>query len=318
MIERPNPEELLAGPLGQWLAEQDGARARARERASWWVTAGIIGACLVAAVVILFSHGGIGLALQLGFFTGIGGFGIGELIKRPVVNQIKTGINGAIARALGLQYSLSLQPGAAFKQAVAFELVPGHDDADFEDLWWGELGAQSFTLHEAKLTEQRGSGKNRRTVTVFEGTLMQIGFARKFIGTTLIEKNNQRRKFLFGGEKDSITLNGVTLNRIDMVDPAFEDRFTIWSDDGVEARYLVHPEYVERLTAVESAFAGENLRALFCDGTLLVVLETGNMFESGSLDSGEDRQRLTQAITQFSSMADLASRLNERPRAGFN
>ena len=134
MIERPDPDELMAGPLGQWLAEQSGARDRARERAAWWVKAGIGAACLVAIVVIM-SGGQIALALQLGFFTGLGGFGIGELIKRPVVNQIKEGINGAIARALGLQYSLTLEPGAAFNQAMAFERLPSHDNASFEDLW---------------------------------------------------------------------------------------------------------------------------------------------------------------------------------------
>ena len=99
---------------------------------------------------------------------------------------------------------------------------------------------------------------------------------------------------------------------------ADEDMFSIWSSDGVEARYLVHPEYVERLVAVEQAYAGQNIRALFHGGELLIVLESGDMFESGSLDATDDRALLDRTIHQFATLADLAARLNERPRAGFN
>ena len=145
-----------------------------------------------------------------------------------------------------------------------------------------------------------------------------IGFARRFNGATLIEKDKQRRNFLFGSEKESITVSGLRLDRVDMVDPAFEERFTVWSNDQVEARYLVHPEYVERLTALETAFGGDNMRALFKDGSLLVVLENGNQFESGSLDSADDRDRVATSIAQFGALAELATRLNEKPRAGFS
>jgi hypothetical protein len=177
------------------------------------------------------------------------------------------------------------------------------------------VGGRPFTLHEAHLTERQGSGNSRRNVTVFEGQIMAIGFARGFHGTTLIEKDGKRRKFLIGSEKEECRIGGVTLARADMVDPRFEDRFTIWTSDQTEARYLVHPEYVERLLAVEEAFAGQNIRALFHEGELLIALQTGDLFESGSLDAGDDRILLQKAIVQFGALADLAVQLNERERA---
>jgi hypothetical protein len=42
------------------------------------------------------------------------------------------------------------------------------------------------------------------------------------------------------------------------------------------------------------------------------------MFESGSLDAGDDRALLERTITQFTALAELAARLNERERASFN
>ena len=94
--------------------------------------------------------------------------------------------------------------------------------------------------------------------------------------------------------------------------------FTVWSNDQVEARYLVHPEYMERLVAIEQAFSGDNIRALFREGELLIVMESGNMFESGSLDAEDDRHLLERTIAQFGALADLAARLNERARPGLN
>ena len=236
-----------------------------------------------------------------------------------MLTKLKSGINGAIAKALELEYSASVTPGKTFERAKAFELVPGFDDDSYEDLWWGLLGTQPFTLHEAKLTEERGSGKSRRTVTVFAGSIISLGFNRQFIGTTLIERKSEHRSwFGLGGVKDRIELNGIALSKVDMVDPRFEEAFAVWSDDGVEARYLVHPDYAERLTAVEQAYAGKNIRALFSEGELLIVLESGDLFESGSLDAGDDRALLARTIDQFTALTELATKLNERPRAGFN
>lgn len=316
MIVKPDADALMAGPLGEWLAAQNAARDAVRARVSRIRKLALIGAAAVSALVMLLSKGDFGLGLQLAFFVGAGGFGWAEYTKRPLLDALKGGINGAIARALGLDYSVECTPGQTFERAKAFQMVPGYDNASFQDLWWGVVGTSPFTLHEARLTEQRGSGKNRRTVTVFEGSVLSLGFNRGFTGTTLIEPHGQRSRF-FGGEHEEVDVAGVALSRVDLVDPRFEERFTVWSNDQVEARYLVHPEYVERLLGVEQAFAGQDIRALFHEGDLLITLKTGNLFESGSLDAGQDRALLERSIAQFTALADLAARLNERVRAGF-
>lgn len=64
----------------------------------------------------------------------------------------------------------------------------------------------------------------------------------------------------------------------------------------------------------EQAFAGEKIRALFKGGDLMIVLESGNLFEIGSLDATDDRRLVEQSITQLTTISDLAVRLNERAR----
>lgn len=319
MTSPPRAEALLAGPLGAWLADQSSLRAATREKAQRrFVLA--IGAAAALAFVIVLSGGSVVTALQLGFFVGAGGFVWCEWTKRPVIGRIKAGINARIADSLGLAYSPTVEDSFHFDRATRFALLPAHDKRVLEDQWTGEVGGRPFRLHEATLTEQRGSGKNRRTVTVFQGVIMAIGFARPFTGTTLIERDGRHDGALggllglLGREKLEITVANLQLSRLDTVDPAFDDRFDAWTDDQVEGHYLVNPAYVERLIAVESAFAARNLRALFREGELLLVFETTNLFESGSLESGDDRRLVEQAIAQFEAMAELATRLNERAR----
>ena len=318
MIVRPDPDALMAGELGQWLASQGEARDEAKRVARKRLRMGLAAAAGVFLVALLLSGGDLGDAMWFGGAAAAGAFAWSEMAKRQVVEKIKGGINDAIARALEMEYSAAAEPGEEFARARQFQLLPGYDNRSCEDLWRGAVGDRTFQLYEAHLTEERNSGKNRRTVTTFRGSIICIGFARRFQGITLVERERTRRSwFGLGADKTEIRFGGIALQRCDMVDPKFEAEFTVWSNDPVEARYLVHPEYVERLIAVEQAYAGQNIRALFDGGTLMLVLESGNLFESGSIEASDDRRLLEQAIAQFGSLADLAAQLNERSRGNY-
>jgi len=317
MIARPDIEALIAGPLGQWLDEQTLVREKARElsHSRWWKAAMIGGPLLLFLWILTpawFQFNGF-----VTMAVGAAGFAWGQMPRSKAIKDVKVGINQAIARALELDYQLEVEPGSGFEISRRYELVPGYDRSRFEDLWHGDIAGRSFSLHEAHLKERRGSGKNRRYVTVFRGAILTIGFTRRFHGTTLIEREGRHRKLLgLGGRKDSVKFDGHQLDYVDLVHPDFEDAFDVFSDDQVEARYIVHPEYVERLIAVQKAFTGKDIRALFSKGELVIVVETENMFESGSLNAADDRSRIQRTVEQFASLADLAMTLNE-PERGF-
>ena len=314
MIVRPNPDALMAGGLAQWLAAQDESRAQARKLVRQRRILAVLGALAVAAIVFLFERDPIS-PLQFAGGALFGGLAWAQAAKRPVTDKLKGGINGAIARALEMEFSLLALPGPEFQRIKRFRMVRSYDRSEFQDCWSGEIGDRSFRLYEAHLEDRQGSGKNQRWVTVFRGSVINVAFAREFLGTTLIERERSRRSwFGLGAEKEELEFDGSVLQRCAMVDPRFEDEFTVWSTDPVEGRYLVHPEYIERLIAVEQAFAGKEVRALFCGGDLTILVETGDLFESGSLEADQDRMLLERTIEQFGSLAELAARLNERPR----
>ena len=309
MIEYPDADRLMAGELGAWLEGQ--AQVRADAVAQSWDRVWKAGMVLLPLAAFFFILVPIEFTpkLWLSGFAFAGAWGWSQIPKQKAKKQVKTGINEAIAGALGLTYCHDCEATDAFEIAREYRLLPKHQKRNFEDLWQGETAGHDFTLHEAHLQERRGSGKNRRWVTVFRGAIVSVSFERPFHGTTLLAKDGQFRK-LFGGAKDSVKLDGQILQLADMVSPEFEDRFDVYTTDQTEARWLINPEYIERLLNLERLFQGKGSAVVFTGGNMVLALEGGNLFESGSLNPQADRAMVAQTIRQFAGIADLALTMN--------
>ncbi|WP_430386224.1 DUF3137 domain-containing protein [Blastomonas fulva] len=309
MITVPDVDTLMAGDLGTWLAGQDQARKDAKSQAAkWWIAGAVIGLPFLLGLTIEGFLGQVFALVGMGIMAICAGKG--AMIRQAVVTSLKTQMNTTLARTLGISYSAAASFGEEFELASRFDLLPSYTRKTCQDLWQGDLGGTRFNLYEATLIERRGSGKNARDVTVFSGVILKMHFARDFHGVTLIERQRMRLA-LFG---DSQTKDGIRLERVKMVDPRFEKAFDVYGSDAVEARYLVHPAYCERLIALEDKFEGKKLKALFHKGDVIVTMESDDLFESGSLDPRRDRELLARTIEQFRAMADMITSLNERPR----
>lgn len=317
MVAIPDIDQLMAGSLGQFLEAQRGARVEAKARA-WdrgWKAAMVAGPLMVLGLILIPFD--LVLKLWVCGFACIGIFGWATSPIREAKKRVKIGINDAIAGALGLTYSHDGEEGREFGLAKQFRLLPSHSRSSVEDFWSGDLEGHDFLLHEAHLEEERGSGKNRRWVTVFRGAIIRIASGKQFHGTTLVQRAGKNKSwFGLGGRKDSVKFDGHQLDAVDMVHPAFGDTFEVWSDDQVEARYLVDPLYVERLLAMEAAFDGKDVCSLFVEGDIIVAVRGGNMFESGTMDPDMDRLMVETSAAQFASMGRLAKQVNRQ--LGFN
>lgn len=187
-------------------------------------------------------------------------------------------------------------PTPAFDVLKSAKLLPTYDDRKFEDLIEGERAGARFSLVECKLTEQQGSGKNRRTVTKFQGLQFHIEYPERFLGRTLIARQGWWKGF-FGDN---------SLDKVDMVSKELEDAFTIYSNDQVEARALLTPDRMERLIALERHFSGGKLRGLFEGDHLTLALEAKDQFEAGSIwKSLVDSGRYVTALEEMGSVCDV-------------
>jgi hypothetical protein len=312
-LEFPTAAALMSGPLGGWLSEQATMREDAKRQSSQRLRlamAILIPACV--ALIVFLPNDGEG-KFAFSFFALAAGYHWSQGPKRKAVKLVKTGINEALAGALGLTYCHDCEEGEEFALAEAYGLLPSYDRCTLEDRWDGAVAGHAFSLHEAHLEERQGSGKNRRWVTVFRGSIIRVAFSERFHGTTLLARAGRFSSF-FGGQKESVELGGEILDAAQMVSPDFEDAFDVYTTDQTEARWIVHPEYIERLIAIEQAFAGEDIAALFTGGAVTIVLASGNLFESGSIDPAEDELKLDETIGQFQRLSDLALTLNTQAR----
>ncbi|WP_416831590.1 MAG: DUF3137 domain-containing protein [Erythrobacter sp.] len=311
---RADIQGLMGGELGNWLADQQSMRDAARKKAfNRWFYGGL---ALLPLIAFLWFVPGIGswrMVVPLIAFTALSAWGYAPISEAK--RAIKVGINSAIARQFGIEYSHDVTPGPEYEAARTYGLIPGCDRDSFEDCWHGTLEGHGFGLYEAHLEERRGSGKNRRWVTVFRGAIMRMEFGRPFHSTTLLQRAGKHRKWLgLGGRADHATFRGHRLDYVDQVHPDFEDVFEVWSDDQVEARVLIHPSYVEHLLALEQAFHGDAVRAIFTRGEVILAVESGDLFESGSMNADEDHARVAEAAQQFGAMAGLALAINQNER----
>lgn len=190
----------------------------------------------------------------------------------------------------------SVPPTPAFDRLKDAGLMPSYDSRKFEDLITGQRADADFTMVECKLTEQQGSGKNRRTVTKFQGLLFNVEYPDRFMGRTIIARDKWWKRGKGAGD----------LQRVDLVSKELEDAFTVHSTDQVEARTLLTPDRMERLLALERHFKGGKLRGIFEDGHMTLALEAKDQFEAGSIFKPlVDPNRFINTLTEIGLVCDV-------------
>jgi hypothetical protein len=305
-------EHVMAGGLQAWLDDQAGSREAAKRTQTTRFGIGMGLAVLVSFVLMAMVPQNIEFGLFAAAAIAAGAWWFASLPVQAVSAQIKVRANEELASALGLIYHASGEAGEDFRFATQMGLLPSNPDAaDYFDFWTGRFGISEGQLHEAHLQEYRQSGKHRRLETVFRGVIIGYQFARPFSATTLVKPDQG----LFNGLANlAARFSDSKLEPVKMVHPDFERQFEITSTDQVEARYLLHPAFCERLMETVAAFNGENMRMVFAQGRVVIVIETNDMFESGGIDSEGDAARFAATIDQIGSLIDLTKTLNERPR----
>jgi hypothetical protein len=209
--------------------------------------------------------------------TAVGGGAIAYMPLQAVANATKAQSLTAIANAIGCTYQVAAFDPAALPEFKELRLLPSCDRSSFEDCFDGSHHGCKFAFYEGHLENKVQSKNGTRWVTVFRGQLIRIAFPKKFLGTTIIRRDRGMFNFM---QRWMSTLQHVGLG-----DSRLEKAFEVYSSDQVEARYLIHPVFMERLLELETAFKGKNLRGAFAEGDLLIAIEGGDKFEVGSMFS---------------------------------
>jgi hypothetical protein len=254
-------DRVIAPALAPYEAERQAVLRR------FW--RGIVGGLIVGAAIsivlaVLNSDPDPEGMVWTTVFVGVLFAGFSYMPVHRFEKRCKTRALTDLAGALDMTYAAEGFDPPAFERMKALKLIDSNfSSSSFEDLFGGVRAGAAFQLYEADLT--RRSGKT--TVVVFRGQILRIAFPKRFLGTTVVNRNSQRWFPPRG------------LERVGLESSQFERIFEVFGDDQVEARFLVHPSFMERLMALETAMAGKNLRCAFDGGDLLVAVEGADLFE---------------------------------------
>lgn len=290
------------------------------------IAAGLVVLAVAIAIIFFAGMGAIMFIIFGGVIATVGASSIAWLPLMSMKSETKQLVVGSAAESFGFKYNTlhadvsgitdwksagswmkknaklssgfkgDTPPTPAFDVLKQARLMPGYDDRKFEDLIEGERAGTHFSLVECKLTQEQGSGKNKRTVTTFQGLLFHIQYPERFLGRTMIARRGWW-KGVFGDK---------SLQKVDLVAKELNDNFTIYSNDQVEARALLTPDRMERLIALERHFKGGKLRGIFEGDHLTLALEAKDQFEAGSIwKTLVDPQRYISALTEIGLVCDV-------------
>ncbi len=179
-------------------------------------------------------------------------------IKKSFENKIKNKIMPEVCKCFN---NLNWQYGS-YPNRILFaqsNLIPQFSSSQFDDVFYGKYNDTPFEIVESTFTT--GTGKDRRTV--FSGVIIKLDMNKNFSGNTVIHP-------------DSIfhTPPSFTLKHTTLEDVVFEKKFDVFTDDEVEARYLITPSFMERLNNMKVAFNAYAVSCAFYEKHLFVGLRT--------------------------------------------
>ncbi|MFC7290825.1 DUF3137 domain-containing protein [Hirschia litorea] len=295
------------------LQAREGDRLAAAEKAKNFTV-------IAAAVGLIIALGGIFLTKSpfFAFLGVIAGFGIhtyGRSGLNDIKREAKLLIVETAAQGFDLEYDPEPQRPLVLSRFSNLGLIPSWDREKFEDQLLGKRGTTDFEFFEAHLESRRtttdSKGRSRTEwVTVFQGQCLVVNFHKPFNGQTKVYRDLGLFNFF---TKMGNSFSSKKLERVRLEDPKFEKAFEVFSDDQVESRFLLTPDFMERLLELERIFEGGKLRCAFSGGELFVCVEGGDLFEPGSMFTPLDNpDRMRDLMQDFLAVFKLIDSVSDR------
>ena len=120
-------------------------------------------------------------------------------------------------------------------------LVGSYNRESTDDYFKGSYNDIPFEIIEACFKRESGSGKNRRVITIFDGAIIKIKAVKKFSSHTIIRPNGAN--LAFSG-----------LKKTELEDVVFEGKYDVFTDNEVEARYLITPAFMNKFNDIKKIF----------------------------------------------------------------
>ena len=225
------------------------------------------------------------------------------LMMRGVKIQYSKLVVPALLRDIdpGLTYDpAGYIPKADFKRAKIFSYRA--DSYHGEDLVRGTYKGVPIRFSELKVQEAHNNGKNTNRHTFFDGVFLIADFHKDFKCRHWVLPDTAEAAFgqVFGNFLQKLNLPGRG-HMTRMEDPAFEKKFVVYTEDDVEARYILTPKLMQTMMSLYDRYrtGASRLAFAFLESNVFIAIPMPsgrNLFEMPSHgDLGEEAVRRTQA-----------------------
>lgn len=179
-----------------------------------------------------------------------------------------------------------------------------------DDYFCGCFQDVGMIISEEKLLFIEHREKTTSVQNIFSGILILLEMNKNFSGQTVVLKD----KGIFNAFNQMKGLQKVALE-----DSLFEKEFEVYSNDQLEARYLLTTAFMERMLKVRQAYKSNKIQFSFFDNKLLIAIDAKkNMFESTSLfRKTTDRKLIDETFEQFISVMAIIELLKLDRHTGF-
>lgn len=160
----------------------------------------------------------------------------------------------------------------------SFRILPAFSKkrSKTEDLVFGSYKGVNFSFEEINLKSERDHRKE-----IFTGSVLLCKVSKNFKGRTVV-KQKEEGGFSISKIFRSNSFDG--LEKVDLEDVEFEKMFMAYSQDQVEARYLLTTSFMERLKDLSKFLGSSRTDISFYNGELLLLFkDSADLFEPESL-----------------------------------
>ena len=172
-----------------------------------------------------------------------------------------------------------------------YGLFPYAVNKNDDDNIAGFYNGMSLYLTESTLSHR----EHKSSVTDFKGLIVKTVLNKNYEGMTILNIKGNHYS------------NKSGLERVTLEDPEFNNLYEIFSDNQVEARYILTPSFMQRLKDIEDVFQAENIYCVIKDKYITLFIENNeDFFEVGNIgDTLYDKGKFCQTYNELVSIFNL-------------
>lgn len=208
----------------------------------------------------------------------------------------------------------------ATKDAVLKQsgLIGKYDHQYPDDFFSGTYHGVKMQVSDERLTIVVRTNKGSYEKTVFDGIIIVLDMNKAFSGQTVVRSDWGIFNFLMHRPQCKIKNKQEKLEKVVLEDSRFEKFFETFSNNQVEARYVLTTAFMERILNVKKLFHGSKIEFSFFDNQLLILVPTSkDMFETTALfRPSVSYGKMREVVSQFYSIFSIIDLLKLNQKIG--